>query len=310
MKLIFLISFLTIGISPEILLAGEKELEQQCAPYRAELPEVSPDNIDYSYSDGLLWKVVKNGNINYLFGTMHTQDQRYTDIPPQVRIAMRTTRNYLNEVEQDQAANQVFLNSIYLDEGQSLEERLHPELLGLLRFKAGKYGIEKDKAGRLKAWAAFSLIGRPVPNRALTLDQVLMNYAFNRNHQVHALESIQELIQSLESIPESDQIEILNDTLCNHDRILKDSWKLLQLYIRADLKGIVTFNSQAHKDEQAYQRFIDIMVTQRNQRMLKRLLPWFEQGHTFAAVGASHLPGENGLLSLLVQNGYKVEHTW
>ncbi|MCG8324089.1 MAG: TraB/GumN family protein [Thiotrichales bacterium] len=310
MKHIFLFSVLTIGVSPEILLAGEKELEQQCAPYRQKLPAVDPETIDYSYTDGLLWKITKGETTSYLFGTMHTQDQRYTDVPPQVRLAMSGTDIFLTEVEQDQAAGRVFLDAIYRDNGPSLDQQLHPELFGLLKFKAEKYGIPEDKVAHLRPWAAFSLIGRPRPNRALTLDQVLINYAFSRNQRVEALETMQELVSSLDRIPAGDQLEILSDTLCNHEKILKNSWELLQMYIRADLRGIVTMNAQAHRDENVYRRFTGIMVEQRNLRMLDRMLPYFEQGDAFAAVGASHLPGKTGLLKLLVRKGFTVEHTW
>ncbi len=301
---------LTIGLSPEVMLAGEQELAAICAPYRIELPQPDPDKLDLGYTDALLWRVSKNDIHSFVFGTMHTQDQRFNKVPPQVRVAITQSKIFLNEVEQDQAAGQTFVESMYLTGDKTLNGKLHPELVDLLKYKAEKYGIDKNRADQLQPWAAFSLIGRPKPTRSLTLDQNIMNFAFSRGLQVHALETIEELIASLDSVPEQDQLEILADTLCNHSQILQSSWDLLQLYIRNDLAGMVRYNFKSHRDEEVHQRFTKIMVNQRNQRLFQRSLPWLMKSPVFIAVGASHIHGSNGLLSMFVGNGFTVEPVW
>jgi uncharacterized protein YbaP (TraB family) len=40
--------------------------------------------------------------------------------------------------------------------------------------------------------------------------------------------------------------------------------------------------------------------------MTEALLPVFARGSTFVAVGALHMPGEEGILSLLERRGYTV----
>ena len=45
----------------------------------------------------------------------------------------------------------------------------------------------------------------------------------------------------------------------------------------------------------------------RNRRMVHRILPYLEQGNSFIAVGALHLAGPQGILSLIRQQGYTVE---
>lgn len=301
----FRICLLLIPVS---VCADEAELEQQCARYREELTNTGQNSVDYSYTDGLLWKIEKDGKVSYLFGTMHTQDPGSTNVPPQVRVVMIQTDVYLTEVEQGPVANQTYLDAVYMKEGKTLKQYLHPEIFGLLKYKAGKYGIDADRAGQLYPWAAFSLIGRPRPTGALTLDQVLMIYAISRKHEVHALETMPELIASLNSIPLEDQIEILTDTLCNHDKILKNARELLNLYIHADVRDMVRFNSQPHRDEDVFNRYIEIMVNKRNERMLERMQPWIANGRTFISIGTSHLTGKNGLLARLVEIGYTVEN--
>jgi hypothetical protein len=53
--------------------------------------------------------------------------------------------------------------------------------------------------------------------------------------------------------------------------------------------------------------FLDRLITRRNLRMRDRALPLVERGGALIIVGAAHLPGAEGLLSLLRQSGYAVE---
>ena len=53
--------------------------------------------------------------------------------------------------------------------------------------------------------------------------------------------------------------------------------------------------------------FWERLVARRNRRMVERMLPGLRQGGVFVAVGALHLPGEEGLVALLRQEGFTVE---
>jgi uncharacterized protein YbaP (TraB family) len=49
------------------------------------------------------------------------------------------------------------------------------------------------------------------------------------------------------------------------------------------------------------------LLDERNLRMRDASLPLLQRGPAFIALGAAHLPGENGLLRLLELEGYRVE---
>ena len=53
--------------------------------------------------------------------------------------------------------------------------------------------------------------------------------------------------------------------------------------------------------------FEEEFLTKRNVRMVERLIPLVKKEPTFIAVGALHLPGEDGILALLEKEGYTIK---
>lgn len=48
------------------------------------------------------------------------------------------------------------------------------------------------------------------------------------------------------------------------------------------------------------------LITDRNRRMAERAMPLFESGGAFVAIGAAHLPGSDGVISILKRSGFTV----
>ena len=61
------------------------------------------------------------------------------------------------------------------------------------------------------------------------------------------------------------------------------------------------------QEEADYAAFEKRMVEMRNYVMAERAEPLLESGSAFIAVGAMHLPGETGLVTLLRQAGYRLQ---
>lgn len=263
------------------------------------------------YGTGLLWNIEDDTGIRgHLFGVMHSQDRLVTRLPPQVRLVLAQSRLLVMEVIPDNAADQAFAGSMYFTDGTRLPGLLHQNIYDLLLRKLPDYGIDREQVQNIKPWAAFTLIGRPRPVRAATQDAVLMDMASDLNKTVAGLEDMRELVIALDGISMSDQIRILNDTVCNHERIIRNTRDLVNMYVARDLAGMVIFNKQPHHDEAVFNRFMQRIVYDRNQRMLERMLVHMTQGGAFIAVGALHLPGEKGLLKMLEQRGYKLTRVY
>ena len=259
------------------------------------------------HGTGLLWKIEgSDGRQSHLFGTIHSQDRLVTNLPPPVRLALAQSRQLVMEIVPDSKANQAFSASIYFTDGATLDSLIDKEIYHALVQKLPSYGIDAEHARHLKPWAAFTLIGRPRPVRAATQDEVLMRAATDTGQRIAGLESMEELVSTLDGIPRSDQITILYDTVCNHERILHNTRDLVKLYVARDLAGMVNFNEQPHQDEAVFGRYMQRIVYDRNRRMVTRMEKYLREGGAFVTIGALHLPGAKGVLRLLEEKGYRI----
>jgi uncharacterized protein YbaP (TraB family) len=84
--------------------------------------------------------------------------------------------------------------------------------------------------------------------------------------------------------------------------------ELLAAYTRQDLAAMMALNeaAMATGDPRLAREFQRRLIVDRNHRMAERMEPYLRQGGAFVAVGALHLPGDQGLIRLLEQRGYSV----
>jgi uncharacterized protein len=287
---------------------AEPSLSDVCKEFRS-FPEKTSKRVTLNqaspFKKGLLWRIeTPEGKINYLFGTMHSQDYAVSRFSPEVRLALVKSKTLILETIPDEEANQTFINMMYFKDEQQLDNMLETALFDELKSWIKDYGIEPEQLKYLKPWAAFSLVGRPKPVRAPTLESNLLNAAQQYMLEIKSLETMQEILSALDGLAIEDQLIILKDTICNHDKIIRETKTLVDLYVNRDLAGMVAFNNQAHYDEAVFDRFMQSILYDRNIRMLARIEKAFSTGNAFVAVGASHLADGNGLLNLLHNKGY------
>ena len=306
----------------KVTSAYPASLEELCNEYRQDredkiAPEVGHNKEQHDeFSAGLLWKIgTDTGKSNYLFGTMHSQDRAVTQFPPGVRLALAQSHFLIIESIINDESNKIFLDSIFFPEKeeqdkQKLSDLIEAPIYQYLEETLPDYGVPLEKLPKLKPWAAFTLMGRPKPVNAVTLDMVLIQTARSFNKPIISLETMEELLEPIENLSINDQITILNDTVCNHKQIIRNSWELVQLYLARDLAGMMAFSDQPHFDEGVFNRYIQGILYKRNERMLERIIPYLNDGSAFIAVGALHLAGENGLLRVLKNKNYHVTRVY
>jgi uncharacterized protein YbaP (TraB family) len=227
----------------------------------------------YNVKGNLLWEISSQNGISYLFGTLHSNDKRLFEFPDSVYESFLSSKKLAVEVN-------VF--DLFMDKDPIPNRSL------LLLDKRGKlytsneeptvtyYGNEDGMPQFMDAW--------------------FQEKAELLNKEIIALESIAQQTKAIEEIPyvekENNISLALSDKQVLHELYLDGRIDLIDRLIKGGLSG----------NKEAYIKLIE----NRNIAIAANIARYCMDGPVFFAVGAGHLHGEKGLLSLLREKGYKL----
>lgn len=258
------------------------------------------------YSHGNLWRIdALDGHINYLFGTIHLTDPRVTQLPSPVAEALDNSDIFGMEVVLDSDAIVAMSQAMRLVDGNSLQKILGLELFESTAELLGRYGVTMQAIQSLKPWAAFATLSLPPAQSAVPLDMLLMFEAQRQGKPIFGLEVIDEQIAVLDTLTDSDQLELLRRAVCHYDEFQADIETMVEHYIARDLGAVMRMALRYRSPLQ--DRFLDALLWQRNRRMVAKMVPRLDTGGAFIAIGALHLPGPGGVLDILSKRGYSIE---
>jgi len=258
---------------------------------------------------GLLWEIGrKDSPPSYLFGTMHSEDPGVISLAPAVERAFTESRQVILEVKMDADALVAGSAAMLMTDGRQLSGIIGKDLFEQTSAALQTRGIPEVVAEYMKPWAAATALSMPAPVTGQVLDMVLYQRAQQEGKPLHGLETIAEQLEVFEGLPLDDQVALLRDAVEQVAGIDAIQAELLAAYKRQDLAAMMAINeaAMATGDQRLAREFQRRLILDRNHRMAERMEPWLKQGGVFIAVGALHLPGEQGLLRLLEQRGYSL----
>jgi uncharacterized protein YbaP (TraB family) len=264
---------------------------------------------DPALEQGLLFEVRSQaGKSSYLFGTIHSEDERVMDLPKPIQSAFESSESFVMEVIPDpDAVRRASLTMAYSD-GRSLAD-----VIGQSRFRKiveamKNRGVSEDALRKFKPWAVVTILSVPPPNTGEFLDINLYKRALAAGKPVRGLETIEEQLAVFDDLSESDQVALLNETLEVLDRLPEVHERLLEAYLERDLAKLSRLVNEYLQvaDSAVEKRFKTAVLDARHARMTERMLPFLEKGGHFVAIGALHLTGQDGILARLQETGYDV----
>jgi uncharacterized protein YbaP (TraB family) len=169
----------------------------------------------------------------------------------------------------------------------------------------------------MKPWILASFVALPACEMsrkaagASFLDKQIAEDAVKSGKKVVGLETMVEQLQAMADLPVEFHFQALIETIALGDKMEDVTETMTDLYLDGDigmtmpmLKAVAPTPESG--DESAYAAFEDRIVRDRNLVMAKGSLPLLEKGNAFIAVGALHLPGEEGLVELIRKQGFTV----
>lgn len=266
-----------------------------------------------TFGDGLLFRVTGAEEAGgWLFGTIHAEDERVLALPEPVAQALDASYGFAMEVLPDADALLTSMVTMVLTDGRTLEDLVGENLYRRAVAAVKGIGLPEQAIREFKPWAVVTLLSVPPAKTGKILDISLYHRAKDQGKALGGLESIQEQLSVFDTLNEADQVTLLENTLDALDELPGIFSELIETYLRRDLAGLQRLSHQYLRSDELeiWRRFEERAVTARNHLMVERMLPLLVSGKVFVAIGALHLPGEEGVLNLLQRKGFHVEKVY
>jgi uncharacterized protein YbaP (TraB family) len=186
-----------------------------------------------------------------------------------------------------------------------------------LEALAARKGVAQSAVHTFKPSALALMLDLPScamgpPGTKPYVDELVADIARENKIETVGLETIIEQLEVLDGLPRETARGLLIAILRQADRAEDVIETMVSRYAEGDIGGLLAWLRSAEPipgvaQAQIPPAFLDRLITRRNQRMRDRALPLLKRGGAFIAVGAAHLPGKEGLLSLFEKDGYEVE---
>ena len=259
----------------------------------------------------LLWEISGNGlkRPSYLFGTMHILCAEDAQLSENLKDIIKNSDQIYFELDMDDMQEMMgALSYLRMTDGQKISELLTPEEYKKVEtyFKENKFPMPMSMMNRFKPYFISSLIGENM----LTCEQKngmemqIMQESKKYKKDIKGLESTKFQASIFDSIPYAKQAKDLVNYIDSIDTYKKVMLEMVDVYRQQDL---VRMDSLMHKSDPGMEEYMDILLFDRNRRWAQDM-PKLMTGQTILfAVGAGHLPGDQGVINLLREKGYSVK---
>jgi uncharacterized protein YbaP (TraB family) len=229
-------------------------------------------------------------------------------LSPAVIRAFRISEVFAMELIPDHAALARLSASMFIGSGPDLKVLLGEDDFDRVAAIIEKYGIAPDVLIRLRPWVIFTALTMPKPEDGLFLDVILYGAALSEGKYVHGLETADEQAGIFEGIRLDDQVAILKDIIGHYASLSAINREMVRRYAEGDIDAVSALQDHylVDGDPRLIRSFREHAVDERSQRMVERIVPRIEEQNAFIAIDAGLLPGNQGVLHLLEERGYRI----
>ena len=280
------------------------------------------------FGEGLFWSISKAGEqVGYLFGTLHSNDMRISHLKEPVKLALLSADNFCIETFpgvryfSPNSGFRSIVKDMMLDGDQRLNKLVDPKTYQSIRVKLLENGFKDERIERLKPWAAMHALSgiykakdaadKKDTERSVMLDHMLFQMASDNSATMYQLETLEELMAAYYAFPVEAQVALLKDRVEHLEELPAIAEAMIESYLKEDLVQMLSlatrFISEDSTNKGYKKTYLKHVLYIRNIVMAHYMLAPLRRKNTFIAVGALHLYGKEGVLSLLEGYGYQVK---
>lgn len=255
----------------------------------------------------LLWKISGKNlkEASYLFGTIHITDERVFQFDSVFNKAFNSCDAYamellLDEIDKEDIAKAMLLKKgVVQDYMNDEEEHILDSVLQV------KTGVGLFIYQKMKPFFIYSQLLQAEMSKDMgeALDMHLLTRAKNDGKITLGIEKPSEQFAAIDQMSIEEQLGLIFKHIAEDESPENDMDKMIEAYLAADLDYLLELLADTTLPEKFNQAFL----IDRNKVMSKRIIKYSKNQSTFHAIGAAHLPGQEGVINLLRKKGYTVE---
>lgn len=259
-----------------------------------------------------LWKVSDADTTIWLFGTIHVLPPGHKWLKGKIEQALDGSDELVLETDlSDPArAQAVILRHAIDPSGKPLASRIPQPLYTKLAESLAAAGIPPVSVERFEPWYAAMMV-ELLGYRALGLvaeegvEARLLDRAHKRETKLVPLESLDEQVSYLDTLPLALQVELLSSTLDSSNDAPRVAAAMVDTWSKGDIKALARL---INADMEGLPALRNILLDKRNVRWARWVQARLDRpGTAFVAVGAGHLGGSGNLRALLEAQGLRVK---
>lgn len=255
----------------------------------------------------LLYKIEGNDlkKPSYIYGTIHIMPKKQFVISDAITTALKECESLVMEVDinmdlktQIDAAQRSLLPS-----GKTIADitsaenaqKIRQFCVDSLHWKESKY----VRMSRLTPFFLTSIILQDLIGKSKSFEVELNKLAEKNKMTTLGLETIQMQMDLVNEVPYEEQVKLLLEGLTTNN---SEYTTMLNCYLKQDLNKL----GELMNDAELSPEFNANFLVKRNQNWIPQISKMVQEKPIFIAVGAGHLPGEQGVLKLLQEAGYTI----
>lgn len=262
----------------------------------------------------LLWKISGNGleKPSYLFGTIHMICKDDAFLSENLVNAIREADRVYLELDMDNLFELMgVVTKMKMRNDTTLKDLLSPQ----------EYEVTKSYFEEHVSLLPFSVLETYKPlvassmllesgmlcDQQVAMETLIMEEAKKQGKRIDGLETMAYQMSVFDSIPYSLQAKELYKAVSGEGKDNKASLamfsEMMKAYKAQDLEQL---SSLIAGSDETMMQYEDVLLYNRNRNWVEKLRTLLKDKALVIAVGAGHLPGEKGVISLLRKEGYKV----
>lgn len=264
------------------------------------------EKLDHNQS--LLWQIEKEGyQTSFIFGTMHLIEEEYYNFSKELTNCIDYTDRVIMELGKMPSPIKAMLmmksNHTILSDKFSNKQYL--ELLSFFKthFNMSEKKFKSTFDG-FKPFFLFQYISQAyftTPTESYDLN--IMAYSKKKNKEIIGLETFEEQIGFFESIPESEFINLISESIQSIEEDKLELKELQEIYSQQKVDELVPL---LEKQSPELLKYRDVFLTNRNKNWIPKIETAIKKESCFIAVGAGHLFDTNGIIELLKARGFSL----